>query len=301
MIPPVKRLSLSFAALLLLTAIFHVGLSSCSPTHPPGKPTVACTNSILADITRSVAGAHVDVTVLAGPLDDPHKIVSTPELVRAVGSSWAVFENGLGLEPWLDEIVKAAPGDHPRYVATKGVSPILREDGTPDPHAWLDPQRVMTYVLNARDMLIFVDPDHENEFHENADALIESIKGTDAYIVSIVEGIAPLRRCIFSVHDSFRYFAARYGFKTRALAPLGVTPTPDMETAANDWLGAEKIYGMFAEAARDEQGIRALSFKNGRRVGGPLWTDTLDAPGKPGGTWNGAMRENLRMISEVLH
>ncbi|MCE9581520.1 MAG: zinc ABC transporter substrate-binding protein [Planctomycetes bacterium] len=295
-----KRLSLSIAAVLVLTVCFHFGLSSCSPAHPPGKPAVACSNAILADFTRTVAGAHVDVTVLAGPLDDPHQLASTPELVRAVGASWAVFENGLGLEPWLDGIVKAAPGEHPRYVATKGVSPILREDGTPDPHAWLDPQRAITYVENARDMLINIDPDHENDFRLNADSLIDSIKGTDAYVLSVVESIAPARRRILSVHDSCRYFAPRFGFKTKALAPAGVAPTGDMEREASDWLGAERVAVMFAEAGRDEQAIRALSFKNGRRVAGPLWTDTLDAPGKPAGTWVGAMRENARMLAEVL-
>ncbi|MEK7468908.1 MAG: zinc ABC transporter substrate-binding protein [Planctomycetota bacterium] len=294
-----KRLLLSLAAAGTLAVVFHLGLSSCGPSRT-GKPVVACSNSILADFARTVAGPHVDVRTLAIPLDDAHKVAPTEELKRAVGESWAIFENGLGLEPWLDDIVKAAPGEHRRFVATKGVTPILRADGSPDPHAWLDPRNAQTYVLNARDMLISVDPDHESDFRTNADSLIESIKGVEAYVTSEVESLAPQRRRILVVHDSMRYFAARFGFQTTALAPAGIKPTSQDGEAATDWLLKERTPAMFTEAGHDEEAIRALSFKNGRNVLGPLWTDTLDAPGKPAGSYVGAMKENTALIVKGL-
>lgn len=291
-----KRFSILAACVLAVP----LALSSCGPSRPPGKPVVACTNPVLADFVRTVAGPHVDVKTLANPLDDVHRVASTPELVRAVGESWAVFENGLGLEPWLDDIVKAAPGEHPRWVATKGVTPIMRDDGSPDPHAWLDPRRAATYVENARDMLISVDPDHESDFRSSADALLETIKGVDAYVTSEVEQIATVRRRIFTPHDSLRYFAARYGFETRAMAPLGITPTSEQNEASSAWLLKDRTPAMFTEAGRDEEAIRALSFKNGRKVVGPLWTDTLDAPGKPEGSYAGAMRKTISLLVEGL-
>ena len=295
-----KRLAISIAVVGFFAVVLHLGLKLVGPSRPAGKPVVACSNSILADFVRTIAGPHVDVRTLAIPLDDPHKVASTPELVRAVGESWAVFENGLGLEPWLDDIVKAAPGEHVRWVATKDVSPLMREDGSPDPHAWLDPRRAQTYVLNARDMLISIDPDHTEDFLRNADALIDSIKDLEYYVTSEFESIAPLRRRVFVVHDSMRYFAARFGIQTAALAPAGIKPTAQDNEAATDWLLKERTPAMFTEAGRDEVAIRALSFKNGRNVVGPLWTDTLDAPGKPAGSYVGAMKENTALMVKGL-
>lgn len=295
-----RPLSLSLVAAAIAALLLHAGLSSCGPSRPAGKPVVACTNAVLADFARTVAGPHVDVRTLAGPLDSPHRLAPTPELVRAVAESWAVFENGLGLEPWLDDIVKAAPGDHPRWVATKGVSPLMQDNGAPDPHAWLDPRRAIAYVENARDMLISVDPDHEGDFRAGADALIESLKSLDAYITSVSESLPLARRRLFTVHDSMRYFAARFGFEARALAPLGIAPTDQMSEDATAWLMKERTPCMFYEAGHDEEAIRALSFKNGRRVVGPLWTDTLDAPGKPEGSYTGAMRANIERIATGL-
>ncbi|MCC6738175.1 MAG: zinc ABC transporter substrate-binding protein [Planctomycetia bacterium] len=295
-----KRLWISLASVGVAAVLLHVGVTSCGPSRPPGKPVVACTNAVLADFARTVAGPHVDVRTLAGPLESPHRLASTPELVRAVGESWAVFENGLGLEPWLDDIVKAAPGEHPRWVATKGVSPLMQENGAPDPHAWLDPRRAVAYVENARDMLISVDPDHEGDFRARADALVETLKALDARITSETESMPLVRRRLFTVHDSMRYFAARYGFEARALAPVGIAPTEQMNEEASAWLMKERTPCMFTEAGHDEEAIRALSFKNGRRVVGPLWTDTLDAPGKPEGTYDGAMRANIERIAAGL-
>jgi zinc/manganese transport system substrate-binding protein len=296
----VKRLLLSVSAVGALAVLFHFGLSSCGPSHPPGKPVVACSNTILADFVRTVAGPHVDVRTLALPFEDPHGVVPTPEMKRAVGESWAVFENGLGLEPWLDDVVKGAPGDHRRFVASKDVAPLIRDDGSPDPHAWLDPRRAQTYVLNARDMLISIDPDHGSDFHTNADALIDSLKGLEAYVTSEFESIAPQRRKILTVHDSMRYFGARFGIQTAGLAPPGVKPTSQHNEAATAWLMKDRTPAMFTEAGRDEEGIRALSFKNGRNVVGPLWTDTLDAPGKPAGSFVDAMKENVGLLVKGL-
>lgn len=295
-----KRIAISVAAVGIFAVVMALGLKFLGPAGPTGRPVVACTNSILADLTRTVAGPHVDVRTLANPLDDPHKVASTPELVRAIEESWAVLENGLGLEPWLDDLVKSAPGEHRRFVATKGISPLMYDDGSPDPHAWLDPRNAQTYVLNARDMLIAIDPDHESDFRSNADDLIESIKGVEAYVTSEVASIAPPRRRILVVHDSMRYFAARFGFQTRALAPAGITPSSQDNAAATDWLLKDRTPAMFTEAGRDEEAIRALSFKNGRNVIGPMWTDTLDAPGKPAGSYTGAMRENTAHLVKGL-
>ncbi|KAF0246342.1 MAG: zinc/manganese transport system substrate-binding [Planctomycetota bacterium] len=296
-----KRLFISLAAVGIFAVILHFGLALLGPSRPSGKPVVACTNAILADFVRTVAGPHVDVRTLIAPLGDLHKDPTSPELKEAVRGSWAIFENGLGLEPWLDDLVKSAPGVHDRYVATKGVSPLMRPDGSPDPHAWLDTQNVIKYyVENARIMLISIDPDHAVDFNTNADSLIELIRRAEAYITSEVESLAVQRRRILVPHDSTRYFAARFGFQTAAIAPAGITPgTADIE-AASIWLMKERTPAMFTEAGRDEEPMRRLSSKNGRNVVGPLWTETLDVPGNPAGTYVGAMRENIALLAQGL-
>jgi len=286
---------------LLLLAVLPFLVPGCGDPKPKGKPVVAVTNSVLADFVTQVAGPHAEVRVLVKPFDDPHRLTVTPDLTRAVAESWAVFYNGFGLEPWLDGLVKSAAGVHPLYLATKGVPPVASENGVDlDPHAWLDPTNAITYAENARDMLIHLDPAHESEFRENADRMIDQIRGVDAYIRTELEGIGQVRRYVLTPHDSLRHFGLRYGFTTRGLAPEPVQATPADVDAAIEWLSVKRIPSVFTEAGRDEEVMRTISFKTGRRVVGPLWTDTLDAPGKPAGTYVGAMKENIGMLGTGL-
>ena len=62
--------------------------------------------------------------------------------------------------------------------ATTGLSP--REDAGNehgvDPHMWLDPNLVVTYVENIRDGLIQIDPEGSETYKSNANAIFPNSK-----------------------------------------------------------------------------------------------------------------------------
>ena len=64
--------------------------------------------SILGDITQEVGGDHVNVTTLVGPDGDPHTFEPSPKDSAALSKADVVVVNGLGLEGWLDRLVKAS-------------------------------------------------------------------------------------------------------------------------------------------------------------------------------------------------
>lgn len=289
-----------FALIAIPLAALAAALAGC-PAKPSGKPVICSTTSILGDLVARVGGAHVEVRVLAKPYDDVHTLAASPDRARMIAESRAVFSNGFGLEPWLDGLVKQAAGTHLTFQACKDVGPVGAANGVDlDPHAWLDPIKTIRYVENIRDMLITLDPAHETDFRMNADSLIERLRSLDAWIRTELEGVAPPRRWILSHHDSLRHFGARYGFNTVGLAPHGVTPSAQDIEAGIRFLEEHRLPAMFYEAGRDEEVMRTMSFKCGRRLMGPLFTDTLDAPGKPAGDYEGAMKETVRVLAEAL-
>ena len=86
--------------------------------------------------------------------------------IHALGTLLAVgmmmiLVNGLGLEGWLDRLIKASGAKAPIVVATKGIAPRkMEEDGKIglDPHAWQSIPNAEICVANIRDALIAVDP-----------------------------------------------------------------------------------------------------------------------------------------------
>ncbi|NUN47515.1 MAG: zinc ABC transporter substrate-binding protein [Candidatus Brocadiae bacterium] len=295
-----NRFHLLAAAAIALPALGF--LQAGCRTEPKGKPVVAATIPVLADFLQQVGGAHVEVRLIVKPHESPHGFRPGPDHVRLVAETRAVFANGLGLEPWLDGLLGQAAGERKVHLATRGVSPIQAANGADlDPHAWLDPVRAVTYVQNARDLLISLDPDREPEYRYAAETYIEQLRGLDGDINSMTGGMPPDRKRLLLPHDSMRYFGSRYGFHTAGLAPPGVPATEEMKLEALDWLAEKRTPAMFQEAGHDEEEMRKLLYKRGGgRLSEPLFTDTLDAPGKPTGSYLGAMRHNASQIREML-
>ena len=77
--------------------------------------------SILGDITQEVGGDHVNVTTLVGPDGDPHTFEPSPKDSAALSKADVVVVNGLGLEGWIDRLVKASGFKGQLVVASAGV------------------------------------------------------------------------------------------------------------------------------------------------------------------------------------
>ena len=117
--------------------------------------------SILGDITQEVGGDHVKVTTLVGPDGDPHTFEPSPKDSAALSKADVVVVNGLGLEGWLDRLVKASGFKGQLVVASTGVKThTLEEDGktVTDPHAWNSAANGALYAQNILNGLVKADP-----------------------------------------------------------------------------------------------------------------------------------------------
>ncbi len=138
----------------------------------PAKLPVVATFSILADFARNVGGDRIEVAALVGPDGDTHVYQPKPADAKELGAARLIVVNGLGLEGWIDRLIKASGTKAPVIVATKGINPQkMREEGRVgfDPHAWQSIADAKIYVANIRDGLIAADPEGEAVYRANAD------------------------------------------------------------------------------------------------------------------------------------
>ncbi len=77
--------------------------------------------SVLGDMAQQVGGEHVHVDTLVGPDGDPHTFEPSPKDSALLSKADVVVVNGLGLEGWLDRLVKASGFKGELVVASKGV------------------------------------------------------------------------------------------------------------------------------------------------------------------------------------
>ena len=170
--------------------------------------------TFLADIARNIAGDRVKVESLLPVGADPHSYQPTPQDVAKIEQSKLLIINGAEYEHFLESLLENAGGEREVIEASAGLSPRTdaeSEHGI-DPHLWLDPNNVITYVENIREGLTHFDPDGAAVYKSNADAYVAQLKDLDTWIKEQISQIPSERRLLVTNHEALGYFADRYGF-----------------------------------------------------------------------------------------
>lgn len=304
--PPILLCILAGALVLALA-----GCDTAANATDGGALRVVAAESFLADIAQNVAGDRFTVRTLIPLGADPHAFEPTPRDLAAVAGADLVIVNGGGLEgPLLTTLQNV--GDHATIVdASAGLKSRTPQPGEPalasgqtDPHFWLDPVLVETYVANIRDAFAKADPAGAAVYKANAAAYIAKLKKLDAWIAAQVAQIPPQDRLLVMNHDSHGYFADRYGFRVigTVIPGVGTSESPTAQqlgdlTAAIRASGAKAI---FVETDENPQLARQIGEETGVSVVTDLLDHSLTPPGGVAPTYIDMMKFDTRRIVEAL-
>jgi len=101
-----------------------------------------------------------------------------------------------------------------------------QDQGTLDPHIWLDPALVKVQVASIRDGLSAVDPERADLYAANARAFEKELDALDREIRSILQPLPQEKRTFLVFHPSWGYFAKAYGLTQRSIEVDGKEPSP---------------------------------------------------------------------------
>jgi ABC-type Zn uptake system ZnuABC Zn-binding protein ZnuA len=259
-----------------------------------GAPRVLAVETFLADIAQNVAGDRLHVSSLLSEGVDPHSFEPAPGDVAKVAQSTVLIVNGAGVEGFLDRLLQNAGGQRLEIVASAGLTSRTAREGEavelarpgaaaePDPHFWLDPTKVITYVTNIRDGLTKADPAGAATYAANADAYIRQLRDLDQWIASQVQQIPPEQRVLVTNHEEFGYFADRYGFKVigTVIPSTSTEASPSAQELARliDRIKATHARALFLEAGTNQQLAQQVAGETGARVVADLVTHWTTAP-----------------------
>jgi len=170
-----------------------------------------------------------------------------------------------------------------------------------DPHFWLDPTMVIHYVENIRNGLTTVDPDGAETYRVNADSYTLTLRELDAWIQEQVETVPVERRLLVTNHESFGYFADRYGFRiVGSVFPSTEgegTPSARQLAALVDRIKATGAPAILLETGSNPDLAAQLARETGVKVVTDLHTHSL---GENAPTYVDMMRWNVERIVEAL-
>lgn len=289
--------------------------SFASAAEAPAKPKVVATISIIGDWVRIVGDDDVELTTLVGPDGDPHEYEPIPQDSITLSKANLIFENGFGLEHWLDKLYSSADSKATRVVITKGVE-VRRvpesegarpngKDDDRDPHAWQSVKNAEVMVGNIRDALEQADPAHAQAYAARAAAYIAQLKQLDAKIMQDIHSIPEAHRKLVTSHDAFGYFGERYGINVSRSALESVTteaadPSARQIADVVEQIKASGVPVIFLENIENPKLINQIAADAGVKVGPPLYSDALGKPGTDGDTYLKMMEYNDNTLVKAL-
>jgi zinc/manganese transport system substrate-binding protein len=291
---------------ILLLGFIMALLTGCGSSAPVTSrtPTIITTFSVLADMAQQIAGDTATVTSLVPPNGDAHVFEPTPANGVALVNATAVIELGVGFEPWFADLYAASGSNATRITASNGVTP-LQAGAEVDPHVWHDVANAIIMAQNIRDGLITAMPNKKETLTANAAAYIAQLEALDNDIQAQIATIPAAQRKLVTSHDTFGYFAARYGFEVVGTGLGSVTTESSDPDAAsivalvND-IKASGVQAIFVENMSNPKVMQQIAQEAGVAIAPPLYTDAMGDANSEGATYIEMMRYNVRTIVTAL-
>ncbi len=264
---------------------------------------VVATNSILGDIVQNVGGGGVEVVTLVGRDGDAHTFEPEPSDNATLAKANVIFENGLEFEPWLDDLYESSGSEARRIVVSENVDTISLS-GEFDPHIWHDVKNTISMVKSIREALVEVDPENAETYRSNAEKYLSDLEELDEEVQTQIEPIPEKNRILVTSHDTFGYFADRYGFEVDTALSSASTEASDPsagETAK--MVGRIRETGVpaiFAENVTNPALMKAIAREAGVELAPTLYTDALGKEDGEAGTYIEMIQYNAKTISGAL-
>jgi zinc transport system substrate-binding protein len=230
------------------------------------KPVVVVGLWPIAELARTVGGNDVVVVDLTPLGESPHGLTLTPRQRREIVDADLAIVVGKGFQP---EVERAAAGrDGPTLDLLARLALSDRPDGSPgpaDPHVWMDPTLMGTMATMVGEALAGIVPHAAGAIHARAQHAVEDDVRLDAQIGRVLQSCR--QRVIASQHESFGWFAARYGLTNVAFDG----PEPDDDPAPDPAyldritpaLGDGSITTLFIELLEPTSWVEVIADEHG--------------------------------------
>jgi manganese/zinc/iron transport system substrate-binding protein len=289
------------------------GFFACDTQHTPTQnqePLLVATTTLAADALHHVAwqGAHIEA--LMGPGTDPHLFKPSLADVRLLSQADMIVAGGLHLEGKMSDVLHELANQKPVIMLSDSVpTKLLRVapgSDAADPHIWFNVHMWQLGVRGLGGRLAILYPEHKIEILHNTAKYCDSLATLHKWVLSQAEQVPASQRILVTSHDAFSYFGQAYGYQVKTLQGISTLSDYGLRDVSQlvQFLVDKKVPVLFPETSMPPQTLDAIREASARaghqvRLGKELYTDALDAPHTPAGTYIGMITYNVGLITHA--
>ena len=278
-----------------------------------GKLNVVTTVAPISSIVRNVGGDRIDLYGIVPDGTNSHTFEPAPSDAVILSQADLIFVNGLDLELPTMQLAEANLREGAEIVSL-GEQTISEdewvfdfsfpeEEGSPNPHLWTNPPYAKRYAEIVAETLSARDSDNAEYYAENLARYSAALDELDAAIAEAVETVPEENRKLLTYHDSWAYFAPRYGFVVIGAAQPSDFSEPSPQEVARliDQIRAEAVPAVFGSEVFASNVLEQIAQEAGANYIDQLRDDA--PPGDeyaPEHTYLGMMIRNMDLMLTAL-
>lgn len=310
---------------VLVMVILSILLAGCAGPAPAGKEegqslntndqklNIVTTVSPITNIIYNIGGERINLSGIVPEGTNSHTFEPAPSDAKKLAQADLIFVNGLNLEIPTLRLAEANKKESAEIIllGEQTITPdeyvydfsFPKEAGSPNPHLWTNPLYALRYAEIARDALIERDPANADFYRQNYEVFKARIKALDAAITETINSIPTENLKLLTYHDSWAYFAPRYGMTVIGAIQPADFAEPSAREVSNliKQLREENVPAIFGSEVFPSPILDQIAREAGVQYIDTLRDDDLpDRPGAPNHSYLGLMVEDVRIMAEAL-
>ena len=274
---------------------------------------VVTTVSPITSIVENIGGARIELKGVVPEGVNSHTFAPAPSVAKVISQADLIVLNGLFLEEPTLEMARANKKSE-ALILPLGDRSVSKEDlqfdftfpqsgGQPNPHLWPDPLLALQYAELVEEQLGELDPANKDYYAGNLDQFRRRIQALDVGIAAAVATIPPANRKLLTYHDSWAYFAKRYGMKVIGAVQPANFSEPSVKEIVQliDQIKDLELPAVFGSEVFPSDVLETIAEEAGARFIDELADDDLPGgPGDPRHSYLGLMLQNMEIMIPAL-
>lgn len=277
--------------------------------------------SIITDMVKEIGGERVKIQTLAHEASDITAYAVRPRDARHLRQADLILMNGLGLDNWMERLIKTSETKARIKVVSEGITPLKIETDAmrgktqeekrkiaqthsipDDPRAWLSPLNAKQYAMNIRDALIAVDPGGKTTYDLRTRDYLEALERLDTTIRQQLASIPSSKRTLVVGTEGFNYFGQIYNLKFFSLKGLTTSNQTSPTNVARliQTIRKERAAALFIDNIKDQNLLTELLKETGLQPSEALKTDHLMDETGTTPSYISMMQRNTGIIVKAL-
>ncbi len=257
------------------------------------------------DFAEKIGGDKVSVINMVPAGIEPHDWEPAASDITNLEKAQVFIYNGAGMEHWVDTVLDSL--SNKELVITEASSGIIlqkghsEEEGTYDPHVWLNPENAKSEMNNIKEAFIKADPNNEAYYSENYETYAAKLDALDKKYKETLTALE--NKDIIVAHEAFGYLCNAYGLNQVGIEGLSPDSEPDPSKMEEiiQFAKDNKVKVIFFEELVSPKVAETIAKEVGVKtdVLNPLEGLSEDDI-KAGGDYFSVMETNLTSLAEAL-